>query len=104
MEKRNQDFDKIFKRLVMRVTDDDSDDSDSFGSGGGICMGKSAVKTSKVVTPVIKKNMVAAVSDSLDRRSSDEVYNYNLSADAVIWLGDFNYRVNGVISAVVHAM
>lgn len=55
--------------------------------------------------------MVAAVSESLDRpdslsqRSQEQSsWVQEMSADVVMWMGDFNYRVNGVIGAVVHAM
>ena len=47
--------------------------------------------------------MVLAESIQLDRSENSEA-NYHLNVDAVIWVGDFNYRINGVIGAIVHAM
>ena len=73
----------------------------------GGCMGKSKRVT---VNPIIKKNMVAAESDSSDRlsnRSSEGTFTPKASAsqfDAVIWLGDFNYRINGCVGTIVHAI
>jgi hypothetical protein len=56
-------------------------------------------------TAPIKKNMVAALSQSLNRLDSSSIKeNKELSADAVIWLGDFNYRINGVVGAVMFSM
>lgn len=55
----------------------------------------------KSIVP-LKKNMVAAISGELERAGDEE--KYEPLADAVIWLGDLNYRINGVIGAVVHAM
>ncbi len=42
----------------------------------------------------LAKNIVAVDPDS----------NIDCPFDAVIWLGDFNYRINGIIGAITHAM
>jgi len=52
-----------------------------------------------------KKNMVLAMSESLNRESILENRNeFSMSADAIIWVGDLNYRINGVVGAVLFSM
>ena len=36
-----------------------------------------------------------------DISSKDEV---EITYDCIIWLGDMNYRINGVVGAIMHAM
>jgi hypothetical protein len=53
-----------------------------------------------------KKNAVMALSeDYLSRDSLTESrVNNPLTADAVIWIGDLNYRINGAVGAIVTAI
>jgi hypothetical protein len=50
----------------------------------------------------IKKNMVAA-EDSMDRLN-ESITDDESPYDCIIWLGDMNYRINGVTGAIMHAM
>ncbi|CDW74384.1 endonuclease exonuclease phosphatase family protein [Stylonychia lemnae] len=63
IEKRNQDWLKIFRRIALKLKDDSS-----------------------------SKNQVTLSNDS------------STMFDGIIWLGDFNYRINGVAGAIKVAM
>jgi hypothetical protein len=105
VDNRNEDFMQIHKKLVMREEPEEEE-------SGNSCMGTKVKKSVPAIhKKPIKRNMVAAVSESLDREDSSSLraeqassWVSQMSTDCVIWMGDFNYRVNGVIGAVVHAM
>ena len=54
----------------------------------------------------IKKNMVAAelVDEENKNDLFEEVKNHESEYDCIIWLGDMNYRINGAVGAIMHAM
>jgi hypothetical protein len=96
VEKRNDDFRRIYNRLVLNEPEVSTSEVG--------CMGAPKLSSTKKLpkNPVIKKNMVAAHSDEFDKKDLES--SINTLQDAVIWLGDLNYRINGVIGSVVHAM
>lgn len=52
-----------------------------------------------------KKNAVMALSeDYLSRDSLNESRANPLTADAIIWVGDLNYRINGSVGAILTAI
>ncbi len=50
----------------------------------------------------IKKNMVVAI-DNMDRLN-ESLTDDQQPFDCIIWVGDMNYRINGVVNAIMHAM
>ena len=72
------------------------------------CLGLYSVKKGESSIVPVKKNMVMAFSESnLNRESiqrNDSITDYKFNADAVIWMGDLNYRINGVVGAVVFSI
>lgn len=60
VEKRNEDFKKIYKKIVLREKEEPTEEVG--------CMGRSSKKTS-LVNPVFKKNVVVALHDSGIERS-----------------------------------
>lgn len=48
--------------------------------------------------PSVPKNAIVALDDNDPDSIKDTPF------DVVIWCGDLNYRINGVVGAITHAM
>jgi len=83
VDRRNQDFDNIYRKLILREQEEPY----------------SCLKKPKKVKESFKQNVIAP-TEMLDESLAAEDNPF----DCVIWVGDLNYRINGVLGPIAHAM